>query len=273
MTKTPVRIKRYGHVLETTLARSNTNAIDMQPSRLMGDVLNDFGHDPAHRLALTTGAGEDHFCAGWDLKAAAGGDTIDSIRNSGGLEKAPSAGIILAADRATFELPETCSGIVADAASIKPLKHIPHHNKVEMLFTARWHDAEDATRWGLITRIVSAADQMTRAQDDRPSGLRPAARLRRNQEDGARGRRRDIPRRAEQDNQKTIKDRLTALSRGRSVGLPMRLCRKTRSNLVRQLTTRTPREGGWGEVCGFCLAKNEGQRHSPPQKEKSCRLT
>lgn len=273
MTETTVQIKRYGHVLETTLARGNINVKDMETSRLTGDVFNDFGDDPGLRVALTTGAGEDYFCSGWDLKAAAGGDAIDSICCGDALEMALSAAIILAADHATFELAEIRSGTVADAASIKFPKRIPYHITVEMLFTARWHDAEEAARWGLINRIVSAADLMTRAQDDRPSGLRPAARLRRNQDNGTRGRKRDIPRRAEQDNQKTIQDRLTAFSRGRSAGLRMRLWRKTRSNLDRQLTTRTPREGGWGGVCGSCLAKIQGQRHSPPQKEKSCRLT
>jgi crotonobetainyl-CoA hydratase len=50
---------------------------------------------------------------------------VNGIACGGGLELALSADIILAAEHATFALPEIRSGTVADAASIKLPKRIP----------------------------------------------------------------------------------------------------------------------------------------------------
>ena len=45
---------------------------------------------------------------------------------------------------------------MADAASIKLPKRIPHHIAMEMLLTGRWLDAEEANRWGFVNHIVAA---------------------------------------------------------------------------------------------------------------------
>jgi crotonobetainyl-CoA hydratase len=190
MTDTPIRTERWGHVLEVTLDRPKANAIDLATSRLMGEVFTDFRDDPDLRVAVITGAGEKFFCAGWDLKAAADGDAVDGdygkggfgglqelrglnkpviaavngICCGGGLELAISADIILAADHASFALPEIRSGTVADAATVKLPKRIPYHIAMEMLFTGRWIDADEAARWGLVNRIVPAADLMDQAR-------------------------------------------------------------------------------------------------------------
>ena len=82
----------------------------------------------------------------------------------GGLEWALSADIILAADHASFALPEIRSGTVADAASVKLPKRIPYHIAMEMLLTGRWIDAGEAARWGMINRIVPGAELMTEAR-------------------------------------------------------------------------------------------------------------
>ncbi|QXT40419.1 carnitinyl-CoA dehydratase [Gymnodinialimonas ceratoperidinii] len=191
MTDTPIKTARRGHILEVTLDRGKANAIDLQTSRLMGEVFTDFRDDPDLRVAIVTGAGEKFFCPGWDLKAAADGDAVDGdygvggfgglqelrglnkpviaaingICCGGGLELALGADIIMAAEHATFALPEIRSGTVADAASIKLPKRIPYHIAMEMLFTGRWLDAEEAARWGLINRIVPAEDLMDQARE------------------------------------------------------------------------------------------------------------
>ena len=191
MTDTPLKITRDGSVLEVVLDRPKANAISLELSRQMGDVFQDFRDDPELRVAIITGGGEKFFCAGWDLKAAAEGDAVDGdygvggfgglqelrglnkpvicavngICCGGGLELALSADIILAADHASFALPEIRSGTVADAASIKLPKRIPYHIAMEMLFTGRWLDAEEAHRWGMINQVHSAADLMTKARE------------------------------------------------------------------------------------------------------------
>ena len=187
----PVKTRRDGAILEVTLDRPKANAIDLATSRIMGQVFEGFRDDPDLRVAIITGAGEKFFCPGWDLKAAAEGDAVDGdygvggfgglqelrdlnkpviaavngIACGGGLELALSADMILAADHATFALPEIRSGTVADAASIKLPKRIPYHIAMELLLTGRWFDADEAHRWGLVNEIVPAADLMTRARD------------------------------------------------------------------------------------------------------------
>lgn len=191
MTEPPIRTTRRGHVLEVTLDRPKANAIDLATSRVMGDVFTEFRDDPELRVALVTGAGEKFFCPGWDLKAAAEGDAVDGdygvggfgglqelrglnkpvimavngICCGGGLELALSGDIILAAEHATFALPEIRSGTVADAASVKLPKRIPYHVAMEMLLTGRWVDAEEAARWGLVNQVHPMADLMEKARE------------------------------------------------------------------------------------------------------------
>jgi crotonobetainyl-CoA hydratase len=75
---------------------------------------------------------------------------VNGICCGGGLEWALSADIILAADHASFALPEIRSGTVADAASIKVPKRIPYHIAMELLLTGRWFDVQEAKSWGLV---------------------------------------------------------------------------------------------------------------------------
>ena len=185
----PIKTSVSNHIIEVKLDRPKANAIDLETSRILGDIFTNFRDDPNLRVAIITGAGEKFFCPGWDLKAAADGDAVDGdygvggfgglqelrglnkpviaavngICCGGGLEWALSADLILAADHATFALPEIRSGTVADAASIKLPKRIPYHIAMDMLFTGRWLSAEEAARWGLINHIYPAQDLMTEA--------------------------------------------------------------------------------------------------------------
>ena len=187
----PIKTRTKGTILEVTLDRPKANAIDLETSRIMGDTFATFRDDPALRVAIITGSGEKFFSPGWDLKAAADGDAVDGnygqggfgglqelrdlnkpviaavngIACGGGLELALSADMIIAADHATFALPEIRSGTVADAASIKLPKRIPYHIAMELLLTGRWFDAQEAHRWGLVNEILPAADLMDRAWD------------------------------------------------------------------------------------------------------------
>ncbi len=185
----PIKTSERNHILEVKLDRPKANAIDLKTSRILGEIFTNFRDDQNLRVAIITGAGEKFFCPGWDLKAAADGDAVDGdygvggfgglqelrglnkpviaavngICCGGGLEWALSADIILAAEHATFALPEIRSGTVADAASIKLPKRIPYHIAMDMLLTGRWLDAEEAARWGLINYIYPAQKLMDEA--------------------------------------------------------------------------------------------------------------
>ena len=88
---------------------------------------------------------------------------VNGICCGGGLELALSADMILAADHASFALPEIRSGTIADAASVKLPKRIPYHVAMELLLTGRWFDPQEAKGWGLINEIVPQAELMDRA--------------------------------------------------------------------------------------------------------------
>ncbi|WP_281973956.1 carnitinyl-CoA dehydratase [Ruegeria faecimaris] len=185
----PVKTKRDGAILQVTLDRPKANAIDLATSRIMGEVFREFRDDPELRVAILTGGGEKFFCPGWDLKAAADGDAVDGdygvggfgglqelrdmnkpviaavngIACGGGLELALSADMIIAAEHASFALPEIRSGTVADAASVKLPKRIPYHIAMELLLTGRWFDPVEAKGWGLINEIVPGDQLLDRA--------------------------------------------------------------------------------------------------------------
>ncbi len=187
----PIRSERRGTVLEVTIDRPKANAIDAPTSRIMGEVFAGFRDDPALRVAILTGAGDKFFCPGWDLKAAAAGETPDAdygiggfgglqelkglnkpviaavngIAFGGGFEIALSADLILAAAHATFALPEIRSGTLADAATIKLPRRMPYHVAKELLFTGRVMDAEEARRWGVVNEVVPADRLMARARE------------------------------------------------------------------------------------------------------------
>ena len=191
MTDDAIKTVRNGRILEVTLDRPKANAIDEATSRIMGDVFADFRDDPELRVAIVIGGGEKFFCAGWDLKAAAEGESpeadygqggfgglqelpnmnkpviaaINGMCLGGGFELALSTDLIIAAEHARFALPEIKAGTLADAATMKLPRRIPHHVAMDLLLTGRWMDADEAKQWGLVKEIVPAPDLMTAARE------------------------------------------------------------------------------------------------------------
>ena len=187
----PIKVKKEGPILEVTIDRPKANAIDSKTSIILGDVFVDFRDNPDLRVAILTGAGEKFFSAGWDLKAVNEGEQADAdygiggfgglqelsdmnkpiigaingIACGGGLEIMISTDIILAAEHATFALPEINVGVIADAATIKLRRRIPYHVAVEFLMTGRWMDTKEAKHWGLINVIVPSKDLLNRARE------------------------------------------------------------------------------------------------------------
>lgn len=187
----PIKVKKEGSILEVTIDRPKANAIDSKTSIILGDIFADFRDNPNLRVAIITGAGEKFFSAGWDLKAVNEGEKADAdygvggfggiqelpnmnkpiigaingIACGGGLEVMISTDIIIAAEHATFALPEINVGVVADAATIKLRRRIPYHVAVEFLMTGRWMDTTEAKHWGLVNEIVKGKDLMIRARE------------------------------------------------------------------------------------------------------------
>ena len=175
-----VRTRIEGHIFEVTLDRPKANAIDLVTSRRMGEVFRAFRDDPELRVCIVRTAGEKFFSAGWDLKAAAAGDSVvgdygvggfaglQELRDlnkpviaavegmcvGGGFELALSCDMILATGASSFALPEIRAGTLADAATIKLPKRIPYHVAMDMLLTGRWMECAEAHRWGLVNEML-----------------------------------------------------------------------------------------------------------------------
>ena len=178
--------------MEVTINRPKANAIDLETSRTMGEILVGFRDDPELRVAIITGAGEKFFSAGWDLKEVAAGNAgfdddygpggfagitelhdldkpvisaVNGYAVGGGFEIALSSDMIVAAEHAEFFLPEIKVGVVADAASFRLPRQIPRAIAVEMLLTGRRMSAAEAMKWGLVNRVVPQDQLMQSARE------------------------------------------------------------------------------------------------------------
>ena len=185
-----IRAERRGATLEVTIDRPKANAIDAATSRELGEAFTGFRDDPELRVAILTGAGERFFSAGWDLKAAAAGDSEDygpggfggltelfDLRKpviaavngwaaGGGLEMALACDLIVASRDARLALPEVTRGLIPDAGGVLRLpKRIPRALAMEMLLTGRPVEAEEAERWGLVNQVVAPGELMEAARE------------------------------------------------------------------------------------------------------------
>jgi crotonobetainyl-CoA hydratase len=171
-----IRTATDGPILEVTLDRPKANAIDLAASRRLNEVFSSFRDDSRLRIAIVTGAGERFFCAGWDLKGAAGGEqsrnldkpiisAVNGIACGGGFELVLGTDIIVMEEHARFALPEINVGVLADAGTIKLRRRIPYHVAVEFLMTGRWMDAVEAKHWGLANHVVPKGQALTKARE------------------------------------------------------------------------------------------------------------
>jgi len=170
------------------------NAIDAPTSRELLDAFNAFKENDELWVAVVTGAGDQAFSAGADLVAMAqsfsgggegmrfdapfGGITrdfecwkpiiaaINGYCLAGGLELALSCDIRIAADHATFGLPEPKRAIIPGAGGTQRLPRVtPRAFAMELLLTGDRFDAATALRFGLVSRVVPA-DQLMQTVEE-----------------------------------------------------------------------------------------------------------
>ena len=182
-----VKVTRHGDVLEVVLDRPKANAIDAATSRAMNDAWALLRDDDSLKIGVLTGGGEKFFSAGWDLKAAAGGEGMDEdfgpggfggleypigllkpviaavngMAVGGGLEVALGADLIVVEEQARFALMEIHHGILAESAAVRLPRRMPHHVAMELMMTGRWMDAAEAERWGLVNRVVPTGQSLS----------------------------------------------------------------------------------------------------------------
>lgn len=193
-----VKVVRDGHVLEIKLDRPKVNAIDVPTSQALAAAFQQLHEDKDLRCAILTGGGEKIFSAGWDLKALNAGEmqldnwwesddygfggftgltenwslnkpviaAINGLAIGGGFEMAMACDLLIAADHVEFGLPEMPLGIVPDAGALQRLPRlIPRNIAMEMFLLGRRMTAAEAAHYGLVNKVVPAAQLMDAARE------------------------------------------------------------------------------------------------------------
>lgn len=188
-----VLVEKRGNVMLITLNRPEArNACNMALWIGGGEALAEAERDPEVRVIIVTGAGDQSFCAGADLKAIARREPIvptDPVQAAwgfagivthhipkpiiaavngtalgGGTELALACDLIVAAEEASFGLPEVKRGLFAGAGGVFRLpRQVPRKIAMEMVLTGNAFSAQRALELGLVNRVVPRAQLMEAA--------------------------------------------------------------------------------------------------------------
>ncbi|WP_181780395.1 enoyl-CoA hydratase-related protein [Pseudonocardia pini] len=184
ITDGPVLAERRGHVLLVTLNRPEArNAVNQEMCLVVGDLLEEADAAPDIRAVVLTGAGDKAFCAGADLKAISRGEpilppgrehwgflgwathpistpTICAVNGTavgGGTELALAGDLVVAAETASFGLPEVKRGLIAGAGgAFRIVEQLPHRVGLELVMTGEPISASRALELNLVNRVVPA---------------------------------------------------------------------------------------------------------------------
>jgi enoyl-CoA hydratase len=175
-------------VLVLTMNRPEArNALNRDLYRAIGEAFVQAETDPDVRVVVLTGAGDKAFCAGMDLKAFAAGDPIgagdgpgttvfvercypkpivaavNGAAVAGGFGVMLGCDIIVAAEHATFGLPEVRRGLVGVGATTRASLRLPPAITLELALTGAPIDAARALHHGLVNRVVPSAEVLPTA--------------------------------------------------------------------------------------------------------------
>jgi crotonobetainyl-CoA hydratase len=180
-----VIVERRGHITIITINRPEArNAVNEEVCVRVGTALAEADEDRDVRAVVLTGAGDKAFCAGADLKAIAAGErilplgkehwglagwvghpvgtpTIAAVNGpalGGGTEIALASDLIVAAETATFGLPEVRRGLIAGAGgAFRIIGQLPPRIGMELLLTGDSITAQRALELHLVNAVVEPA--------------------------------------------------------------------------------------------------------------------
>lgn len=184
-----VTTETEGNILKVTLNRPEVyNAMHPPMHHELSSVWDEFEANQDLWIAVLTGAGNKAFSAGNDLKYTASGGTmqppetgfaglanrldrtkpiiaaVNGFAMGGGMETAMACDIIIAADTATFALPEVKVGFIAGAGGIQRLsRQIGRKAAMEILLTGRKISPEEAVTLGIANAVAPASELMDAA--------------------------------------------------------------------------------------------------------------
>lgn len=211
-----VVFEKRGHVAWITLNRPQAkNTLNADAFVLLAQAWDEVRADDGIRVAVLTAAGEEDFCCGGDLSSVIPLWTgqrqpenevekklqadplipdkvllkqdpvykpiiaaINGRALGGGCELLQATDLRIAAEHATFGLPEPKVGIIPGGGSMVRLaRQIPWAHAMKLLLSAEPVSAQEALRMGLISDIVPAKELLARAEQaaQRIAGLAPLA--------------------------------------------------------------------------------------------------
>lgn len=183
--------EKKGHIAYFTINRPEAmNAFDFPTIQVFHDATVKFRDDPDAWVAIITGAGDRAFSAGFDLKELIPGQdklpspgsgppliqrgldiwkpfiaAVNGLAMGGGLELALACDLRIAAESATFSVPEVKWNLIPGWGGTQRLpRMIPRAKAAEMLLTGARIDANEAYRLGLVNKVVPFSELMAEAE-------------------------------------------------------------------------------------------------------------
>jgi crotonobetainyl-CoA hydratase len=184
----PILYELTDHVARVTIDRPDVlNAIDAASERELQKIWTDIESNREVRCVVLTGSGERAFSTGADMKGGSGASGLEywalprtggfggiALRETldvpviarvnghavgGGFEMVLGCDIIVAADSATFGLPEARVGrLPLDGGMTLLQRQVPFHLAMGVLLTGRRISAAEAFRIGLVNEVVPRAE-------------------------------------------------------------------------------------------------------------------
>jgi enoyl-CoA hydratase len=182
-----VQVERQERTLIITLNRPEArNAINRAAAEGVAAALDELDADTDLTVAVLTGAGGT-FSSGMDLKAFLTGErpeiegrglagltrtpprkpivaAVEGYAFAGGCELVLGCDLVVAADNASFGLPEVKRGLIAGSGGLLRLpRRIPPSVAMEYALTGEPMTAADAHRWGLVNRLTAPGEALPEA--------------------------------------------------------------------------------------------------------------
>jgi len=184
----PIRLEVKDHVARVTIDRPDVlNAIDAASERELQAIWSEIERNRDVRCVVLTGGGERAFSTGADMKGGSGASGLEywamsrpggfggiALRETldvpviarvnghavgGGFEMVVVCDIIVAAENASFGLPEARVGrMPLDGGMTLLQRQVPFHLAMGLLLTGKRINAAEALRIGLVNEVVPAAE-------------------------------------------------------------------------------------------------------------------
>lgn len=184
MESPPVQTVVLGHTLHIRLNRPAVrNAINQEMATGVAAAIDHLESVPSLRVAVIDGA-DNTFCSGMDLRAYLNGErpvagdrgllgfakrrpskpliaAVEGYAIGAGFEATLSCDLVVAAETATFALPEVQRGLLAGGGGTIHLgQRLPRALASDIVLTGRRITAAEAATWGLISRVTAHGEAL-----------------------------------------------------------------------------------------------------------------